>query len=54
MEELYQASLNIGLFATEAAIAIHNGELLGQTRRDAAIQTTLLHDVNHRVKNNLM
>lgn len=44
----------LGLFATQAAIAIRNSSLVEQVRRDAAIKTTLLHDVNHRVKNNLM
>jgi two-component sensor histidine kinase len=44
----------LGLFATQAAIAIKNAGLLEQVRQDAAIKTTLLRDVNHRVKNNLM
>ena len=43
----------LGLFATQAAIAIKNAGLLEQVRQDAQTQTTLLHDVNHRVKNNL-
>jgi PAS domain S-box-containing protein len=42
------------LFATQAAIAIKNAGLLEQVRQDAGIKTTLLNDVNHRVKNNLM
>jgi PAS domain S-box-containing protein len=44
----------LGLFSTQAAIAIKNAGLLEQVRRDAAVKTTLLHEVNHRVKNNLM
>jgi PAS domain S-box-containing protein len=44
----------LGLFSTLAAIAIKNAGLLEQVRRDAAVKTTLLHEVNHRVKNNLM
>ena len=44
----------LGLFATQAAIAIKNAGLLEQVRQDAAIKTTLLRDVNHRVQNNLM
>jgi two-component sensor histidine kinase len=41
-------------FATQAAIAIKNAGLLEPVRRDATVKTTLLHEVNHRVKNNLM
>jgi PAS domain S-box-containing protein len=44
----------LALFATQAAIAIRNAGLLEQVRRDATVKTTLLHEVNHRVKNNLM
>ncbi|MBI5388509.1 MAG: PAS domain S-box protein [Verrucomicrobia bacterium] len=44
----------LSLFATQAAIAVKNSGLLEQVRRDAAIKTTLLNDVNHRVKNNLL
>jgi two-component sensor histidine kinase len=44
----------LGLFATQAAIAFKNAGLLDQVRRDATVKTTLLHEVNHRVKNNLM
>jgi PAS domain S-box-containing protein len=44
----------LGLFATQAAIALKNAGLLEQVRQDAAVKTTLLHDVNHRVKNNLL
>lgn len=44
----------MGLFATQAAIALKNAGLLAQVRRDAEIQATLLNDVNHRVKNNLL
>jgi len=47
-------SILMGLFATQAAVAVKNASLLAQVRRDAALQTTLLHDVNHRVKNNLL
>ncbi len=43
----------LGLFATQAAIAIKNAGLLEQVRRDESIKTTLLHDVSYRVKNNL-
>jgi len=43
----------LGLIATQAAIAIRNAALLEQVRADDATKTTLLHDVNHRVKNNL-
>jgi len=41
------------LIATQAAIAVKNAALLDQVRRDDTTKTTLLHDVNHRVKNNL-
>jgi PAS domain S-box-containing protein len=44
----------LGLFATQAAIAVKNAGLLEQVRRDESIKTTLLHDVSHRVKNNLV
>jgi two-component system, sensor histidine kinase PdtaS len=43
----------LGLFATQAAIAVKNAGLLERVRRDEDIKTTLLHDVSHRVKNNL-
>lgn len=43
----------LGLIATQAAIAVKNAALLERVRRDDHIKTTLLHDVNHRVKNNL-
>ena len=43
----------LGLFATHAAVAIKNAGLLERLRRDEDIKTTLLHDVSHRVKNNL-
>ncbi len=43
----------LGLFATQAAIAVKNAGLLERVRRDDNIKTTLLHDVSHRVKNNL-
>ena len=39
--------------ATFAAIAIENARLYEQTRQDAATQSALLREVNHRVKNNL-
>jgi two-component sensor histidine kinase len=44
----------MGLFATQAAIAVKNAGLLAQVRQDADIHATLLNDVNHRVKNNLL
>ena len=44
----------LALFATQAAIALKNAGLLEQVRHDATVKTTLLHEVNHRVKNNLM
>lgn len=43
----------LGLFASQAAIAVKNAGLLERVRRDESIKTTLLHDVSHRVKNNL-
>jgi two-component sensor histidine kinase len=43
----------LGLIATQAAIAVKNATLLERVRRDDSTKTTLLHDVNHRVKNNL-
>jgi two-component sensor histidine kinase len=49
-----EAAKLLGLFATQAAIAIKNAGLLERVRQDATLTTTLLHDVNHRVKNNLM
>jgi PAS domain S-box-containing protein len=39
--------------AVTAAIAIQNARLYEQTRRDAETKEVLLHEVNHRVKNNL-
>lgn len=39
--------------ATTAAIAIENARLYEQTRQDAETKATLLHEINHRVKNNL-
>jgi PAS domain S-box-containing protein len=44
----------LGLFATQAAIAIRNARLYEQTRQDAETRAALLREVNHRVKNNLM
>jgi GAF domain-containing protein len=41
------------LFANQAAIAIVNARLYEQVRQDAETKTTLLNEVNHRVKNNL-
>ncbi len=43
----------LSLFATQAAIAIRNARLYEQTQQDAETKTTLLHEVNHRVGNNL-
>jgi two-component system, sensor histidine kinase PdtaS len=43
----------LGLFATQAAIAIRNAQLYEQTRQDAETRAALLREVNHRVKNNL-
>lgn len=39
--------------AVTAAIAIENARLYEQVRQDADAKATLLHEVNHRVKNNL-
>ncbi len=39
--------------AATAAFAIENAQLYSQARQDAAARATLLHEVNHRVKNNL-
>lgn len=39
--------------ATTAAIAIENARLFEQVLRDAETKTTLLYEINHRVKNNL-
>ncbi len=39
--------------AATAAVAIENAELYEQTRLDAETKAALLHEVNHRVKNNL-
>ena len=39
--------------ATTAAIAIEHARLYEQARRDAQTRAVLLHEVNHRVKNNL-
>ena len=39
--------------AAIAAIAIENARLYEQARRDAQAKSMLLHEVNHRVKNNL-
>ncbi len=43
----------VELLASAAATAIENARLYEQTRRDAETQAVLLHEVNHRVKNNL-
>lgn len=43
----------LGLLADQAAIAIENARLYEQARRDAETKSTLLREVNHRVKNNL-
>ena len=40
-------------FANQAAVAIENARLYEQARRDAETKSTLLREVNHRVKNNL-
>jgi ribose transport system ATP-binding protein len=40
--------------ASIAAVAIENASLFGQTRQDAEVKATLLREVNHRVKNNLV
>ncbi len=40
-------------FANQAAAAIENARLYEQARRDAEARSTLLDEVNHRVKNNL-
>jgi two-component sensor histidine kinase len=42
------------MLAAHAAVAIHNAQAMEQIRRDAVHKTTLLQEVNHRVKNNLM
>jgi two-component sensor histidine kinase len=39
--------------AATAAVAIENARLYEQARRDAETKEALLHEVNHRVKNNL-
>jgi PAS domain S-box-containing protein len=39
--------------AATAAIAIQNAQLYEQARQDAKTKLTLLHEVNHRIKNNL-
>jgi PAS domain S-box-containing protein len=39
--------------AATAAVSIENARLYEQTRQDAETRATLLHEVNHRVKNNL-
>jgi two-component sensor histidine kinase len=43
----------LSLFATQVAIAIRNARLYDQTQQDAKTKATLLHEVNHRVGNNL-
>lgn len=40
--------------ARHKALAEENAELLAQSRRDAESTSILLHEVNHRVKNNMM
>lgn len=42
-----------GEIAVSLAIAIHQARLNEQTQQDAAIKTTLIDKINHRVKNNL-
>ncbi|MCP4539410.1 MAG: sensor histidine kinase [Chloroflexi bacterium] len=41
------------MLAAQAAIAIRNARLHEQTLKDAETKATLLHEVNHRVRNNL-
>src|SRR5205814_5199070 len=41
------------MFSNRAATAIENARLHDQARRDADAKATLLHELNHRVKNNL-
>jgi len=43
----------LGLFGIQAAIALRNARLFAKARRDAATREALVHEVNHRVKNNL-
>jgi two-component sensor histidine kinase len=43
----------LGLFGIQAAIALRNARLFDQARRHAATREALVHEVNHRVKNNL-
>jgi PAS domain S-box-containing protein len=43
----------LSLFATQAAIAIHNARLYGHVHAEAETKTLLLQEINHRVKNNL-
>ncbi len=39
--------------ADQIAVAVENARLLAQARQDVQTRATLLHEVNHRVKNNL-
>jgi two-component sensor histidine kinase len=41
------------MFSIRAATSIENARLHDQARRDAEAKATLLHELNHRVKNNL-
>lgn len=41
------------LFSTTVATSIENAQLYEQAQKDAKTKATLLHEVNHRVKNNL-
>ena len=43
----------LSLLATQAVIAIMIAQLCEQARPDAETKPALLHEVNHRVKNNL-
>lgn len=45
--------LVIETLADQIAVAIENARLYEQVRRDAETRATLLHEVNHRVSNNL-
>lgn len=53
-DHLTQADVQLlSTFANQLVVAIENGRLYEQSKRDAEVKTALLRELSHRVKNNL-